>query len=52
MSTTIGTNSGIYLDDIEAVRLIYNFKKKYKNDSTYAIHLTIENLENILKEIK
>lgn len=44
-------NSGEPLEDLETVRLIYTFKQNYKG-GTYAIHLTMEDLNQLIKEVK
>jgi hypothetical protein len=39
------------LSDLETVRLIYTHKKNYKTDSTYAIHLSMDELQALIDEI-
>ena len=42
---------GVFLTDIETVRLIYTHKQKYNGRETYAIHLTRVDLENLIKQL-
>ena len=37
--------------NLEAIRLIYNFKKNYIEGTTYAVHFTKSDLEELLKQL-